>query len=80
MSNMMLWLDMRMISAKLMNAAIKWGAWDMVPSLAGQATAYMATAYEAGHNRVDMVTLELLNRLAAYLHARNVRMEVSLQF
>jgi hypothetical protein len=73
MSNMMLWLDMGMISAKLMNAAIRCGAWDMVPSLAGQATAYMAAAYEAGRNWVDMVTLELLNRPAADLHARNVR-------
>jgi hypothetical protein len=56
-----------------MNAAIKCGAWDMVPSLAGQATAYMAAAYEAGRNRVDVVTVELLNRPAADLHARNVR-------
>jgi hypothetical protein len=60
MSHTMLWLDMGMISAKLMNAAIKCGAWDMVPSLAGKASAYMATAYEAGRNRVDMVTLEQL--------------------
>jgi hypothetical protein len=46
-----------MFSAKLMNAAIKCGAWVMVPSLAGQVTAYMATAYDAGRNTEDMVTL-----------------------
>jgi hypothetical protein len=65
---------MGMISGKLMNTAIKCGAWDMVPSWAGQATAYIDTAYEAGRNRVDMVTLERLNRPATDLHARNVRM------
>jgi hypothetical protein len=74
---MMLWLDMRMISAKLMNALSNagHGTWCRVWRGKPPPT-WMATAYEAGHNRVDMVTLELLNRTAAGLHARNVRMEM----
>jgi hypothetical protein len=36
----------------------------------------MATAYEAGRNRVDMVTLEQLNRPAADLQSHKVHLEM----
>jgi hypothetical protein len=41
-----------------------------------QVTAYMDTAYDAGRNTEDMVTLEQLNGPAADLHTRNVYMEM----